>query len=140
MPEAACDILLVEDDPADAELALRALASLALRVRRVADGESALDELKRASPGARPRLVLLDLKLPGIDGFQVLAAIRADPATCMLPIVVLSSSREDRDVERSYALGANSYVVKPVDSERYGRTLREIGSYWTALNVPPIRT
>lgn len=139
MPEPSCDILLVEDDAADAELALRALASLALAVRRVADGETALADLRSASPRARPRVVLLDLKLPGIDGFQVLAAIRAEPAICMLPVVVLTSSREDRDVERSYALGANGYVVKPVDSVRFGNTLREIGAYWTALNVPPHR-
>ena len=131
-------ILLVEDDPDDLEL-----TQLALREARVAnplvvarDGVEALDLLFRGG-ALRPVVVLLDLKLPKVDGLQVLERIRGDARTRDLPVVVLTSSDEEEDRHRSYALHANSYVRKPVDFDRFQAAVRQLGLYWTVLNEPP---
>jgi two-component system response regulator len=138
-------ILLVEDDPDDLELTL-----LALREARVAnalvvarDGVQALDMLfgagSHAGEALRPVVVFLDLKLPRVDGLQVLERIRDDARTRHLPVVVLTSSDEEEDRHRSYALHVNSYVRKPVDFDRFQAAVRELGLYWTVLNQPPPR-
>jgi len=139
------EILLIEDNAADAELTMRALRKnkLANRVVRVSDGEEALDFLfARGAFQARkvengPKLILLDLKLPKLDGLQVLRAIRGDPRTQVFPVVVLTSSKEERDIVASYRLGVNSYIVKPVDFEKFVAAVRDIGMYWLLLNQPP---
>ena len=138
-------LLLVEDDPNDVELILRALRKLHLadRVFVVRDGAEALDFLFASGPfsprhsAAVPKVVLLDLKLPKLHGFDVLERLRADPRTCHIPVVALSSSREDSDVQRSYALGVNSYVVKPVEAEKFAETVSQLGLYWALLNQTP---
>jgi two-component system, response regulator len=139
------EILLVEDDPGDAELTLRALRThkLANQVIHVTDGEQALDFLfcRGAFAGrtvARgPRVVVLDLKLPKVDGLEVLKAMKADPRTGVIPVVVLTSSREERDIVESYRLGVNSYIVKPVDFDKFVEAVHELGLYWLLLNQPP---
>ncbi len=139
------DILLVEDNPNDAELALRALRkhNLANRIEWVKDGEQALDYLFRRGLWASridglPRVVLLDLRLPKIDGIEVLRAIRAEEKTRELPVVVLTSSKEERDVVDTYKLGVNSYIAKPVAFDEFAKVVAEIGMYWALLNrVPP---
>jgi len=141
------DILLVEDNPHDVELTLHALREhrLANRIEVARDGVEALDFLfgTGAYAGRRvengPRVVLLDLKLPRVDGLEVLRQIKADPRTQIIPVVVLTSSREERDVIASYRLGVNSYIVKPVDFEQFTRAMRDIGFYWVLLNEPPGR-
>jgi len=139
------EILLVEDNPRDAEIALRALKknNLANRLVHVKDGQEALDWLFGAGEYAgrdvnqRPKVVLLDLKLPKVDGIEVLRAVRADPRTHRLPVVVLTSSREERDVVRTYDLGVNSYIVKPVDFENFSAAVAEAGHYWLLINQQP---
>lgn len=141
----AVEILLVEDNPNDVELTLRALKkhNLTNRVHTVRDGEEALAYIFATGPYAgrtvenRPRVVLLDLKLPKVDGIEVLRAIRADARTRMIPVVVLTSSREERDIVDTYKLGVNSYIVKPVDFEKFVGVVSEIGFYWLLLNQPP---
>ena len=144
MIENDIEILLVEDNPNDAELALDALreAKLANHIQVVRDGAEALDFLFRTGPYASrpnnfPKLILLDLKLPKVTGLEVLARIRADPMTQALPVVVLTSSHEERDIVDSYSLHVNSYIVKPVDFEQFTEAVREIGFYWLLLNQPP---
>jgi len=142
------EILLVEDNPQDAELTIRALKrrNLANQLIHVQDGQAALDFIfgTGAYAGrdvhAQPKVVLLDLKLPKIDGIEVLRRIRADERTKMLPVVVLTSSREDRDVIETYRLGTNSYIVKPVEFENFSEAVSHLGLYWLVLNQPPIRT
>ncbi len=142
------EILLVEDNPQDAELTIRALKkrNLANQLIHVQDGQAALDFIfgTGAYAGrdvhAQPKVVLLDLKLPKIDGIEVLRRIRADERTKMLPVVVLTSSREDRDVIETYRLGTNSYIVKPVEFENLSEAVSHLGLYWLVLNQPPIRT
>lgn len=131
------DILLVEDSDEDAELAVRALKKqrLANQLHRVVDGAEALDFLHGTDQ--LPKLVLLDLKLPKIDGLEVLRALRGDPRTQSMPIVVLSSSRQTSDLSESYKLGANSYIVKPVDFEKFIDAVQQVGHYWALLNEPP---
>lgn len=139
------DILMVEDDPVDAELALRSLRRnhLAERVRVLEDGVAALDFLfcrgaYTDRPGsALPRVVLLDLKLPRLGGLEVLRQIKSDDRTRAIPVVILTSSREDPDIRTAYALGANSYVVKPVDFDSFSTTLSRLGEYWGVTNQPP---
>lgn len=140
------EILLVEDNPHDAELTIRALKqrNLANHMVHVQDGKSALDFLfgEGAYEGRdvhhQPKVVLLDLKLPKIDGIEVLRRIRGDVRTRLLPVVVLTSSREDRDVIDAYHLGANSYIVKPVDFEKFSEAVSHLGLYWLLLNEPPL--
>lgn len=139
------EILLVEDNPNDVELTLRALKSVNLtnRIHVVRDGAEALDFLfARGAYAERngaqaPKVVLLDLKLPKLDGLEVLERIRQDPRTKLLPVVVLTSSREEPDIQKSYALGVNSYIVKPVEFEAFVRAVSEAGLYWLLLNQPP---
>lgn len=143
--DSVVDILLVEDNPNDAELALHALKkhNLANRVEWVKDGEAALDFLFHRGGYAErsntlPRVVLLDLRLPKVDGIEVLKQLRGNPETRELPVVVLTSSKEERDVIDTYKLGVNSYVAKPVAFDEFARTVAELGMYWVLVNrVPP---
>lgn len=138
-------ILLVEDNPDDVALTQRALnkARIANKVVVVGSGPEALEYLRRAGGGSDPErdglpeVVLLDLKLPGMDGLEVLRRLRANRRTRLLPVVVLSSSTEDRDLMSSYELGVNSYIRKPVDFKQFVKTVQELGQYWLALNQPP---
>ncbi len=139
------EVLLIEDNPADAELTLRALRKhrLADAVEIARDGAEALDFLFGSGDGAKPRwrggprLILLDLKLPKIDGLEVLRRIKLDPATKGIPVVVMTSSQEERDLVESYRLGVNSYVVKPVDFEQFTEAVGQLGLYWLMLNKVP---
>ena len=134
------EILLVEDNANDAELTLRALKqrNLANQVHVCRDGAEAVDFFADGGGGgAVPKVVLLDLKLPKIDGLEVLRRLKQDQRTKSIPIVVLTSSREEPDIERAYALGANSYIVKPVDFEAFARAVSDVGLYWLLLNHPP---
>ena len=136
------DILLVEDQASDAELALHALRDLGLdrSVTLVRDGAEALDFLfargayADRDPGDLPQFILLDLKLPKLDGLQVLQAIRSDERTQDVPVVALTSSKEACDVKRCYELGVNSYVVKPVDFDQFTEAIQQIGRYWLSMN------
>ena len=136
-------ILLVEDNPDDVALTLRAFErnKIVNEVVVARDGAEALDRLAGAGAAGRtePALVLLDLKLPKVDGIEVLRRIRANPATQFLPVVVLTSSSEERDLVASYSLGANSYVRKPVDFAQFQEAVRQLGLYWLVLNIaaPP---
>jgi len=137
-------ILLVEDNPDDEALTLRVLRKhgLADEVVVVRDGAEALAflyEATRAGDDQLPELVLLDLKLPKMDGLQVLKILREDAQTRRVPVVVLSSSSEDRDIAQSYDLGANSYVRKPVDFDAFSEAVRQLGIYWLGLNEPAPR-
>jgi two-component system response regulator len=144
MIEQRADILLVEDNPNDVKLTLLAFktANLANTVHIARDGVEALEYLFGASPDTdeaieeRPKLILLDLKLPRLDGHEVLKRIKDDPRTCGIPVVVLTSSSEERDVMRTYEVGANSYIIKPVDFEQFTESVRDIGKYWLVLNHP----
>ena len=137
-------ILLVEDDPKDVDLTLGALGeyNLANEVVVVRDGAEALDFLRAkgsyASRGnGNPAVVLLDLKLPKVDGLEVLREIRADERLKLTPVVVLTSSREDKDMVASYQLGVNAYVVKPVDFHEFVNAVKELGIFWAVVNEPP---
>jgi CheY-like chemotaxis protein len=138
------DILIIEDNPNDVLLTIRSLKkhNLANNIVHVSDGQAALDYLfgEGAHQGRnvmeQPRVVLLDLKLPKLDGLQVLARIRADQRTKLLPVVILTSSQEESDLVQSYNLGANSYIVKPVEFENFAKSIYEIGLYWLLLNKP----
>jgi CheY-like chemotaxis protein len=137
-------ILLVEDNANDIELTLSALAEnlLANEVIVVRDGQEALDYLRRQgvfkmrAPG-NPAVVLLDLKLPKVDGLEVLQAVKNDPSLRTVPVVMLTSSREEQDVIGSYAGGVNAYVVKPVEFDEFVKALRDLGLFWAVLNEPP---
>jgi two-component system response regulator len=138
----AMEILLVEDDPRDAELALRALrvAKIANHISVARDGAEAVDILFGEASrriAAPPKVILLDLKLPKIDGLEVLKRIKSDPRTKFIPVVVLTSSREQNDIVESYRLGVNSYIVKPVDFEGFADAVQKAGMYWLLLNQPP---
>ncbi len=140
MNPTSIEILLVEDTPADVELAVRALKkhNLANRLRIARDGAEALEILFGGADSApAPKMVLLDLKLPKVDGLEVLRRIKGDPATRRIPVVVLTSSREERDIVESYDLGVNSYIVKPVDFEQFVRAVADLGLYWLVLNQQP---
>lgn len=137
-------LLLAEDSAADAELTLEALGehNLANRVDVVRDGVEALDYLYRRGPWAErpaglPLVLLLDLKMPRMDGLAVLRTLKSDPALKVLPVVMLTSSREDSDLTESYRLGANAYVVKPVDFCQFTEVIRELGLFWGLVNQPP---
>ena len=139
------EILIVEDTPQDLDLALRALrkANLANRVHVARDGEEALDFLFCEGPHAGrkiengPKVILLDLKLPKVDGLEVLKRIKSDPRTKSIPVVVLTSSKEQNDVVESYHLGVNSYIVKPVNFEQFSEAVQKLGMYWLLVNHPP---
>lgn len=139
------EILLVEDNPNDVELTLRALKkhNLANRVHVAKDGVEALEFIfGTEASGERdiknhPKVVLLDLKLPKVDGLEVLRRIKSDERTKVIPVVVLTSSKEERDMVGSYKLGANSYIVKPVDFDKFVESVSELGLYWLLLNQPP---
>lgn len=140
----AVEILLVEDNPTDAELTLHALDkhNLANLVEWVKDGAAALDYLFRRGDYAGransvPHVVLLDLRLPKLDGLEVLQQMRADKRTRLIPVVVMTSSKEERDVVASYQLGANSFVSKPVGFEEFARTVADLGLYWMLVNRTP---
>ena len=139
------DILLVEDNPLDVELTLRALdeSHLANRVRVARDGAEALEYIFCTGAYAeregkdKPYVILLDLKLPLVDGLEVLRRVKSDPKTRTIPVIVLTSSCEERDIVKSYELGVNSYIVKPVDFEQFAAAVRQLGLYWLLLNRPP---
>jgi CheY-like chemotaxis protein len=140
----AMEILLIEDNAQDLELMLRALrkANFANRLQVARDGAEALDLIFgqdgfAGKEGAAPKVVLLDLKLPKVDGLEVLQKIKADERTRNIPVVVLTSSREQRDVVESYRLGVNSYIVKPVSFESFAAAVQELGLYWLLLNQAP---
>ncbi len=143
----AVEILLVEDNPHDAELALRALRkhNLANHLAVVTDGEEALDFVfARAKYAHRtvengPKIILLDLKLPKVDGLEVLRTIKGDPRTKIIPVIALTSSKEEKDIVESYKLGVNSYILKPVDFDKFIEAVKDIGYYWLLLNQSPIR-
>ena len=139
MIESPVEILLVEDNPNDIELTLHVLHKhhLTNQIHVVRDGVEALEFLLGTSPEANPRVVLLDLKLPKVNGLEVLRRLKADAHTCMIPVVVLTSSREERDIVESYQLGVNSYIVKPVDFEQFTESIRQLGLYWLLLNQHP---
>jgi CheY-like chemotaxis protein len=137
-------ILLVEDDPRDVELTMEALSenNLGNAVDVVGDGEMALDYLCHRGkfadrPGNNPAVILLDLKLPKVDGREVLRAIKADVSLKTIPVVVLTSSREERDLSETYKLGANAYVVKPVDFHEFVDAVKNLGLFWAVINEPP---
>jgi len=144
-PNRGMEILLVEDNPDDLELTLHALRSdkLANTIEVARDGEEALDYFYRRGrfagrpDGFHPSLVLLDLKLPKIDGLEVLRAIKKDPGTSAIPVVVLTSSKEEKDMVMSYQLGVNSYIQKPVDFSQFRETVKQLGLYWLVINQPP---
>jgi two-component system, response regulator len=133
--------LLVEDNPDDVELALHAFRKhkLANQVHVARDGQEALDYLFGAdsTERVRPRVILLDLKLPKVDGIDVLRKIRENPTLRTVPVVVLTSSREERDVVESYDLGVNSYIVKPIEFDKFVETVGMLGLYWVLMNEPP---
>jgi len=139
------EILLVEDTPADAEMTLRALRrnNLANKVHWVKDGEQALEFMFRTgayasrTPAAVPKLVMLDIKMPKVDGIEVLRRLKANDETRTVPVVVMTSSNEERDVVESYRLGVNSYIVKPVQFESFLATVADIGLYWVITNRVP---
>ena len=137
----APDVLVVEDNPDDVELTLRALKRMHLTnpVHVARDGVEALEILlgDGTTRPPLPRVVLLDLKLPRVGGLEVLARLREEERTRTLPVVVLTSSREEPDVKKAYALGVNSYVVKPVEFEKFVDAVGKVGQYWLLLNLPP---
>jgi two-component system, response regulator len=140
VPPHEVEILLVEDNPNDAELTLRALQQhrLANRVLVARDGAEAIEFLfGEGLKAGVPKVILLDLKLPKVDGLEVLRRLKAEERTRAVPVVVLTSSREEPDIATSYRLGANSYIVKPVDFEAFVRAVADVGLYWLLLNEPP---
>lgn len=144
MPRDEIEILLVEDDPADLQLTLHALQSehLCNRIEVARDGEEALDYIfHRGSfscrEGGNPRLILLDLKLPKVDGLEVLRQIKEDPAMRSIPVVILTSSRQESDLVTGYRLGTNSYIQKPVDFDQFRATIKQLGYYWLLVNQSP---
>lgn len=140
------EILLVEDNPTDAELCIRALKknNFANKLVWVKDGAEALDFIfatgaylgRQMTKG--PKVILLDLRLPKVDGMEVLRRVKSDERSKTIPVVVLTSSKEDRDVAESYQLGVNSYISKPVEFDEFARTVSELGLYWLLVNRPPV--
>lgn len=148
MTDDIVEILLVEDNPNDVELALHALRKnkLTNRIHVVRDGAEALDFIfctgayaeRRESNCSQPKVILLDLKLPKVDGLEVLERVKSDERTKSIPVVMMTSSREERDVVESYRLGVNSYIVKPVDFDQFTEAVRQLGLYWVLLNNGPV--
>lgn len=145
MENDSVEILLVEDNPNDVELTLHALkkSRLTNKIQVVRDGEEAINfifnnqESVNGKNPSRPKVILLDLKLPKIDGIEVLRRIKNDPLTQSIPVVVLTSSNEERDITETYKLGVNSYIVKPVDFAKFVEAMHTLGMYWLMLNHPP---
>ena len=145
--QSVVEILLVEDNPNDAEMAIRALKknNLSNNVVHVTDGEEALDFIfARGAYSGRniesgPKIILLDLKLPKVDGLEVLKIVKSDERTKMIPVIALTSSSEEKDIIESYRLGVNSYIVKPVDFDKFVEAIKDLGLYWLLLNQSPIR-
>lgn len=139
------NILIVEDNPADAELTIRALTknNITDRLYLVIDGEEALDYIFATGPFEgrnvliQPKVIFLDLKLPKINGLEVLKKVKEDPVTCMIPVVIITSSREHKDIESAYKLGANGYIVKPVDFESFMSAIVQTGQFWLKVNELP---
>lgn len=139
------EILLVEDNPDDEELTLMALSryNIGNRIHVVRDGEEALEWIfargryETRNSNHHPKLILLDIKLPLVDGLEVLRQIKVDPETRRIPVVLLTSSREESDIVRGYENGTNSYIVKPVDFSQFGEAMRTVGMYWLLINTPP---
>ena len=139
------EIILVEDNPNDAELTLRALKknNIVNKIHIISDGAEALDYFfgngiyKDRNMSISPKLVILDLKLPKVDGLEILRKVKADKRLKSIPVVILTSSKEESDVVRSYEYGANSYIVKPVDFKKFAESVGELGLYWLLLNEPP---
>lgn len=140
MTPGVVEILLVEDNADDAQLTIRTLQKhrLANSLRHVRDGEEALQFLHGPdAPSQQPKLVILDLKLPKVDGFEVLRALRTDPRTKLIPVVVMTSSKEDKDLAACYRLGTNSYVVKPIEFGEFADAVARLGLYWILTNSVP---
>ncbi len=144
MVEASAEIVLVEDNASDIELALRALEKNNIKnpIQVIRDGAEALDYLfgtgdyANRSVSDRPKVVLLDLKLPKVDGLEVLRQIKLDPRTRSIPVVIMTTSREDRDIAEGYRLGANSYIVKPIDFRHFVHVVKSLSAYWLMINEP----
>jgi len=139
MDDNIVEILLVEDNADDAELTIRALRkyNLANNLLHLHDGEEALNFLFSAENNTMPKIILLDIKMPKVDGIEVLRKIKSDPYRKIIPIVVLTSSKEERDIIESYKLGVNAYIVKPVEFDKFVKAVSEIGFFWLILNQPP---
>lgn len=145
MLEDQVEILLVEDDPEDLDLTLRALRDehICTRIEVARDGEEALEFLfcqgrnSDRDPNCLPKLILLDLKLPKVDGLEVLEQVKRNPRTKAIPVVILTSSKQEQDLAQSYHLGANSYIQKPVDFDQFQSTIKHLGYYWLMVNQPP---
>jgi FOG: CheY-like receiver len=146
MSQNTVELLLVEDNIHDAELAIRHLTrnNLANNLFHVKDGEEALEFIfgtgryaSREGVMQRPRIVLLDIQMPKVNGIEVLQKLKSDPRTRSIPVVILTSSKEDPDIQRCYDLGANSYIVKPVNFEGFASAIKNLGYYWLLLNQPP---
>jgi len=145
MENSELEILLVEDNPGDAELAIRALKKnkLGNSIIHLKDGAEALDFLfgtgqyQTRNINVKPKLILLDLKMPKVSGIEVLQKIKGDDRTKSIPVVVLTSSKEDPDIKMCYSLGANSYIVKPVEFDNFSKAIGDLGMYWLLINQPP---
>jgi Response regulator containing a CheY-like receiver domain and an HD-GYP domain len=147
MSQNSVELLLVEDNVHDAELAIRHLTknNLANNLYHVKDGEEALEFIfgtgryaSRQGVMQRPRIVLLDIQMPKVNGIEVLQKLKSDPRTRSIPVVILTSSKEDPDIQTCYDLGANSYIVKPVNFEGFAMAIKNLGYYWLLLNQPPV--
>ena len=144
MPDESAEILLVEDSPDDVEFFAHTFnkAGLAARLRVIPDGAEALEYIlctgrhAGRNPASRPKVIILDLKLPKVDGLEVLRRLKADPRARAIPVVILSSSQEERDLIESYEIGVNSYIVKPMNFDEFGRSVRMLGQYWLQFNQP----
>jgi two-component system response regulator len=139
MNNIAVEVLLIEDNPEDAELTIRVLKknNLANNLVHLQDGEEALEFLFAKGNNNIPKLILLDLKMPKVDGIEVLKKIKADDQRKIIPVVILTSSKEERDIMESYNLGVNAYVVKPVEFEKFVSAVANLGLFWLILNQPP---
>lgn len=139
MKDQVVEILLIEDNPDDAGLTIRSLKknNLANHLLHLRDGEEALNFLFSEERNAMPKLILLDLKMPKVNGIEVLQRIKSDEEKKVIPVVVMTSSKEERDIVESYKLGVNAYIVKPVDFEKFAQAVRDVGLFWLVLNQPP---
>ena len=133
------EILFIEDNPYEAELTIRNLKkhNLANKLKHIDDGAEALEFIFAGNDAPNPKLIILDLKLPKVDGLEILRQLKADDRTKMIPVVVLTSSKEEKDVIESYKLGVNSYIVKPVDFDSFSKAVADLGLYWAVLNQGP---